>query len=367
MSAKILIVDDSTTDCMIINNMLNNYVTLTAYDGLEAMEIIEDNPEIDLIILDLNMPRMDGFQVLKKIKDDCKYKNIRTIILTNFDEIDNEIKGLKLGAVDYVRKPVNIDSLKLRIDIHLKLKEMQEKVEEDNKRLDSLVIKKSREFKVTRDISIQAFVRLLEVRNIESHNHTIRTKKFMKLLCEHLKTQKKYKDILTDDYINELVTTTVLHDIGKVGIPDSILLKPDRLTEDEYNLMKKHVDYGVKALKDEVHCETVIPSFINTAIEIIATHHEKYDGTGYPAGLAGELIPLSGRLMAIIDVFDALMSKRVYKPAYEYSFVIKYIKNESGKHFDPDIVKYFLEIQDKILEIFHKYAYDTIKEGDNYA
>lgn len=359
---KILIVDDSATDRMIIESMLEDYHTLTASDGLEAMQLIETTPDIDLMILDLNMPNMDGFQVIQSLKNNPKYSSIRIIILTNFDEIDNEVKGLKLGAVDYIRKPLNIESLRIRIDIHLKLKEVQKKVERDNERLDSMVLKKTKELIATRDITIHALVGLLEIRNIESHNHTIRTQKIMKMLCEHLKKKKEYKDILTDHYIKELVTTTPLHDIGKVGIPDNILLKPGKLTTEEYEIMKKHVNYGVKALENDLYDDEHIPSFIKTAIEIVGAHHEKYDGTGYPLGLAGDTIPLPGRLMAIIDVYDALMSERVYKPAYGFSYTIEYIKKESGKHFDPKIVEGFLEIKDEILEISKRYVQELVKE-----
>lgn len=184
----------------------------------------------------------------------------------------------------------------------------------------------------------------------------------MKMLCEHLKKKKEYKNILTDHYIKELVTTTPLHDIGKVGIPDNILLKPGKLTTEEYEIMKNHVNYGVKALENDLYDDEHIPSFIKTAIEIVGAHHEKYDGTGYPLGLVGESIPLPGRLMAIIDVYDALMSERVYKPAYGFSYTIEYIKKESGKHFDPKIVEGFLEIKDEILEISKRYVQELVKE-----
>ncbi|OEF97172.1 HD domain-containing phosphohydrolase [Desulfuribacillus alkaliarsenatis] len=362
MVSKILIVDDSSTDRLIISGMLYDYDIVTACDGREAMQLIAKDPHIDLMILDLNMPIMNGFEVLNEIKRNPAYKEIRTIILTNSDEVDNEVKGLKLGAVDYIRKPLNIESLRIRIDIHLRLKDAQRKMEQDNERLDAMVAKKTRELVATRDITIHALVGLLEVRNVESSNHTIRTKKIMRVLCRHLQKKEAYRDILTDEYINELVTTTPLHDIGKVGIPDRILLKPDRLTDEEYTIMKKHVVYGVQALKDEIHDEKDIPSFIKTAIEIAGSHHEKFDGTGYPLGLSGESIPLPGRLMAIIDVYDALMSKRVYKPAYDSSRTIQYITEQSGKHFDPAIVQGFLEVKDEIIAISLEHIQEELLE-----
>ncbi|AWW27571.1 HD domain-containing phosphohydrolase [Acetobacterium carbinolicum] len=355
MSTKILIVDDSTTDRLIISTMLADYHTLTACDGLDAMALIEKNPDIDLVILDLNMPRMNGFEVLEAMQENPEFRKIRTIILTNYDEIDNEVKGLELGAVDYIRKPLNIQSLLIRINIHIKLKQVQKMIEQDNERLDAMVLKKTREVAATRDITIQALVGLLEVRNVESSRHTIRTQLIMKILCDHLKTKDKYKDILTEAYVKELVTTTPLHDIGKVGIPDNILLKPGRLTDDEFTIMKKHVNYGVNALQNEIYCDEDVPSFIKTAMEIVGAHHEKYDGTGYPNGLLGGAIPLPGRLMAIIDVYDALTSKRIYKPAYDFDYSIDLIISESGKHFDPDIVVGFLEIKEQVAEISRKF------------
>lgn len=363
MNTKILVVDDSVTDRLIISTMLTDYETLTACDGLEAMELIAQNPDIDLVILDLNMPRMNGFEVLEAIHKNPEYQQIRTIILTNYDEIDNEVKGLELGAVDYIRKPLNIESLLIRINIHIKLKRVQKMIEEENERLDAMVLKKTREVAATRDITIQALLGLLEVRNVESSKHTIRTQLIMKVLCDHLRKKDKYKNILTEAYFQELVTTTPLHDIGKVGIPDNILLKPGKLTADEFTVMKKHVNYGVDALQNELYSGEDVPSFIKTAMEIVGTHHEKFDGTGYPMGLKGEEIPLPGRLMAIIDVYDALTSERVYKPAYDFDYSIDLIKSESGKHFDPDIVAGFLEIQECIIEISRKYLRE-IREAE---
>jgi len=359
MNTKILIVDDSTTDRLIISAMLKDYNTLTACDGLEAMELIAKNPDLDLVILDLNMPNMNGFEVLEALQKNPEYRKLRTIILTNYDEIDNEVKGLELGAVDYIRKPLNLQSLLIRINIHIKLKNIQKMIEQDNKRLDAMVLKKTKEVAATRDITIHALIGLLEVRNIESSKHTIRTQLIMELLCEQLRTKEKYKNILTDAYFQELVATTPLHDIGKVGIPDNILLKPGRLTEEEFTLMKNHVNYGVNALQNEIYCDEDVPSFIKTAMEIVGAHHEKYNGTGYPRGLKGEDIPLPGRLMAIIDVYDALTSKRVYKPAYDFDYSIDLIKSESGKHFDPDIVEGFLEIKENVFDISRKFLQET--------
>ncbi|PKM54447.1 MAG: two-component system response regulator [Firmicutes bacterium HGW-Firmicutes-5] len=355
---KILIVDDSSTDRMIVSNLLSDYHVLMACDGLEAMRILEEVIDIDLIVLDLNMPNMNGFEVLTALNDNPSYKNIVTIILTNFDETENEIRGLNLGAVDYIRKPLNLESLKKRIEVHLSLKEAKKKIEEHNEQLEEIVANRTDELVYTRDTTIHALIGLLEVRNLESSNHTIRTQWMMKRLCEHLKTKSTFSKILDDDYINELFKTAPLHDIGKVGIPDSILLKPGRLNQDEFEIMKKHVTYGVEALSHHTGDGKLTPSFIKTAIDIVGNHHEKYNGMGYPKGLTGDSIPLPGRLMAIIDVYDALTSKRVYKDAYTHEEAIEMIGKESGQHFDPLIVSSFLEIQYDILEISREYRQD---------
>lgn len=355
MNAKILIVDDSRTDRFIISTMLSEFLVLQAENGKEALKIIDENLDLDLIILDLNMPVMSGFQLLEILRDTPKYEKMRVIILTNFDEIENEIRGLELGAVDYIRKPVNMKSLRIRIDIHLKLRGIQKKIEQDNAYLDAMVAAKTRELVVTRDITIHALVGLLEVRNFESFNHTMRTQLMMDRLCRHLQAKEEFRDILSNHYIQIITTTTPLHDIGKVGIPDHILLKPGKLTTEEFTIMKKHVDYGVIALQNELVANQIVPDFIVTAIDIVQNHHERFDGKGYPRGIAGKAIPLPGRLMAVIDVFDALISKRVYKEAFGYEESLQIIKAGTGTQFDPDIVQAFLEISDEIRQISIQY------------
>ena len=355
MNVKILIVDDSKTDIFLIKNMLLDYTLLFAYDGMEAMEIVKYNPNIDIIILDLNMPKMNGFEVLQALQINETYKDITTLILTNYDECENEIKGLDLGAVDYIRKPLNMESLRKRIEVHISLRKARKCIEQQNIILEERVNIRTRELVMTRDVTIHALIGLLEVRNIESSNHTKRTQWMMKILCEHLKTKRKYADILDDEYIIELFQTAPLHDIGKVGIPDKILLKPGRLDSEEFEIMKKHTTYGVEALTHELNPENVT-AFIRTAIEIVGTHHEKYDGTGYPRGLKAEEIPLSGRMMAIIDVYDALTTKRVYKPAFAHEQALEIIASERGKHFDPSLVDAFIEIEKDIQQIRYKYA-----------
>lgn len=361
MNAKILVVDDSMTDRMMISNMLYNYSIVCAGDGLEAMEAIRSDPSVDLVILDLNMPRMSGFEVMEALKDDSRYSNLPILILTNYDETENEIRGLDLGAVDYIRKPLNMESLRKRIEVHLNLRNARRSIEKHNELLEETVSVRTKELVITRDLTINALIGLLEVRNIETSNHTRRTQWMMKVLCDSLKNRGKYLEVLTEDYIRELFDTAPLHDIGKVGIPDSILLKPGKLSSEEFDIMKKHTTIGVDALSHDLNMEEV-PAFIKTAIEIVGTHHEKYSGSGYPYGLKGKEIPLPGRLMAIVDVYDALTSKRVYKPAYAHEYALELIRNESGNHFDPEIVEAFFGIEDQILEISRRFIQHISEE-----
>lgn len=353
MNATILIVDDSKTDMMLIKNMLFDYNLLMAYDGMEAMDVIDNISNIDLMILDLNMPRMDGFEVLETMLKRPISKRIPTVILTNFDEVENEVKGLNLGAVDYIRKPLNMQSVRKRVEIHMNLRRALKTVEEHNQELEESVYSRTRELVLTRDITIHALIGLLEVRNLESSNHTVRTQLMMKMLCEHLKNKPRYVHVLKDEYIKELVQTAPLHDIGKVGIPDNVLLKPGAFDADEYEIMKKHTFYGVEALSVGSKLGQNA-GFINTAIEIVANHHEKWDGTGYPSGLIGEDIPLPGRLMALIDVYDALTNKRVYKEAFTHEYAMAIMIEERGKHFDPNLLDAFIEIESEIRQISGK-------------
>jgi len=363
MKPKVLIVDDSKSDMMLIKHMLYDYDLRCAYDGIEAMEIVKNDPDIDIILLDLNMPRMNGFEVLEALKQNAAYKYIITIILTNYDECEKEIKGLDMGAVDFIRKPLNLQSVRKRIEIHLYLRNARKRIEEQNEILEEEVAARTKEVVQTRDITIHALVGLLEVRNIESSNHTKRTQWIMKTLCEHLKNKGMYSDILDDEYIKVLFQTAPLHDIGKVGIPDSILLKPGRLNPEEYDLMKKHTTYGVEALRYDSELEGT-SEFIRTAIEIVGTHHEKFDGTGYPDGLSGNEIPFSGRLMAIIDVYDALTSKRIYKSALTHKEALEIIKNERGKHFDPILVDAFFEIEKEVSYVKSKFEPNIINKEE---
>ncbi len=349
--AVILAIDDSLTDLTMIEHFLSAHQMLGATDGEQGLKLLQKHPEINLILLDLKMPKIDGFEFL----DLCKQMKITIpiIILTNYEEVDKEILGLDSGAVDYIRKPLNFRSLQKRIEIQLHLAEATKAVKQHNRQLGELVEKRTKEIKRTNEITINALVRLLETRNVESSDHSKRTKIIMDMLCHRLLEEENEGYHLSKSQIQELIDTAPLHDIGKVGIPDYILLKPGRLNSDEITIMREHVHIGVDALVYGKDCEEAKISFIEIARELIASHHEWYDGSGYPSGLKGTAIPLSGRLMAIIDVYDALTSKRVYKEAFNHKQAIEIMKEEANRHFDPIIFNAFLSIAGEIHKKVH--------------
>ncbi|MEA4859859.1 putative cyclic di-GMP phosphodiesterase [bioreactor metagenome] len=344
--AVILAIDDSLTDLTMIQYILSSHQVLVASDGQQGLQMLSRHPETDLILLDLRMPVMDGFSFLDKMSS--LGLDTPVIILTNSEEVDKEILGLDKGAVDFIRKPLNFQALKKRIDVQLRLKQATEQIRQHNRHLEDLVQQRTAEIRRTNEITINALVRLLEIRNIETSNHSRRTKIMMQMLCEALQNHPKDGYQLSERDIQELVETAPLHDIGKVGIPDNILLKPGRLEQAEIVIMREHVLKGVEALDYSLETDDAKISFIETARELIASHHEWFDGSGYPNGLDHDNIPLSGRLMAVIDVYDALTSKRVYKEAMSHKKTLEVMQSEAERHFDPVIFQTFLSIADTI-------------------
>lgn len=341
--ARILAVDDSDLDLTMIRNFLSDHTLMTSGNGKEALERIAVEPEYDLILLDLMMPLMDGFEFLDRVNE----MGITTpiIILTNSEDVENEILGLEKGAVDYVRKPLNFLSLQKRIELQLRLLEAKREIVEYSRHLEQLVYKRTVKIRRAHDITVSALVRLLETRSIESKDHSLRTRRMMYLLGKRVNRNGDEQYQLTEDQLKEMAVTAPLHDIGKVGVPDSILLKPGKLDENELRVMRTHVEKGVESLEYGQKSGEEPITFIETAKTIIATHHEWYDGSGYPAGLSGQDIPLAGRLMAVIDVYDALTHERVYKEAMSHEEALDVMKKEAERHFDPFIFSCFLEIE----------------------
>ena len=349
----VLVVDDSPDNLNLINGLLRvDYTLKVANNGETALVIANATPRPDLILLDIMMPGLDGFEVCRRLKDHPATRNIPVIFLTARSAAEDEETGLALGAVDYITKPISGPTLKARVRNHLKLKASTDLLKGKNVFLIREVAQRSRELETAQDVTILAMASLAETRDNETGNHIRRTQAYVKALAQRLQHHPRFSLLLTDANIELLYKSAPLHDIGKVGIPDHILLKPGRLSPEEFEVMKTHTTLGRDAIE---HAERQIGSsvpFLAFAKEIAYGHQEKWDGSGYPEGRAGNAIPIPARLMAVADVYDALISRRAYKPPMSHEKAVAIITEGRGSHFDPDIVDAFLRINDE----FHAIA-----------
>lgn len=348
----ILIVDDTPENLTLMNALLqHDYEIKIATNGAKALDIaVQTLP--DLILLDIMMADMDGYEVCKRLKADKKTKDIPIIFLTAKANIDDETMGLSLGAVDYITKPISPPIVLARIKNQLLVKRADDFLRDKNVYLESEVAKRTKEVSAIQDAIIIAMASLAETRDNETGNHLRRTQNYVKILAQQLQRNPKYAAQLDDYSIAMLHKSAPLHDIGKVGIPDYILLKPGKLTDEEFTIMKTHTTLGRDAIMvAQASLGNVKNSFLNFAREIAYSHQEKYDGSGYPQGLKGEDIPLSARIMALADVYDALISRRVYKDEMSHEKAASIIFEGKGKHFDPIIVEAFDVLQEKFMEI----------------
>ena len=360
---KILLVDDNTTNLQLLHETLDGlgYKLLIAKNGQTALTIAHKAGP-SLILLDIMMPEMDGYEVCRRLKTDENTANIPVIFITALADDEDEAKGLGLGAVDYITKPINPELVRARVHNHLELKRHQDQLEK-------LVVERTRRLALTQAVTIESLATLAEYRDPETGGHIKRTQNYVKALAVHLKEHQRFQAELNDDIIELLYMSAPLHDLGKVGVRDNVLLKPGRLTDEEFEEMKKHTVYGEEALRITEQ-KLGEDSFLKYAKEIAYTHQEKWDGSGYPNGLQGDKIPLSGRLMALADVYDALISKRVYKPPFSHEKAVEIIIDGKGKHFDPDLVDAFLELEDTFRNIALTFAdYDEERQmlgGEKY-
>jgi putative two-component system response regulator len=340
----ILVVDDTPENIEILRQTLRDeYKVRAALDGHKALQIAASEPPPDLILLDILMPGLDGYEVCRRLKAEARTAHIPVVFVTALDTSGDEAHGLELGAVDFVRKPFEPALVKARLHNQLELKRYRDHLEE-------LVAERTRELALTRQVTIEAMGTLAEYRDPETGGHIKRTQGYVRLLAQCLSKHPRFSAYLQAATIDLLYLSAPLHDIGKVAVRDSILLKPGKLTKEEFEQMKRHVIYGCQAI-EVAESKLGNNSFLRVAKEIAASHHEKWDGSGYPQGLAGDAIPIAGRLMAIADVYDALISKRVYKPPFPHARAIELIIEERGSHFDPDMVDAFVAAEDEFRKI----------------
>lgn len=357
--STILVVDDTPDNITLLCSLLGEqYRNKVATNGVRALKIARTEPYPDLILLDIMMPEIDGYEVCRQLKEDPATAHIPIIFLTAKTQEGDETKGFELGAVDYITKPIVPPILMARVHTHLALQHARKSLEQQNEMLEEQVDLRTRQLAALQDAIIIAMASLAETRDNDTGHHIRRTQHYIRELAVCLKKDAKYADALDDKLIATLYKSAPLHDIGKVGVPDRILLKPGRLTPDEFEEMKRHTVYGRDAIIAAEKTLEAPESFLCTARDIAYSHHEKWDGSGYPQGLAGEAIPLSARLMAIADVYDALITKRIYKEAIPHEEAVKIIKAGSGTHFDPDVINAFTEISDKFAAIADQFGED---------
>jgi putative two-component system response regulator len=353
----VMVVDDTPDNLSLMNLLLkDHYSVRIANSGERALKLAATGSPPDLILLDIMMPGMDGYEVCQHLKADPKMQDIPVIFLTAKNEADDEKKGLELGAIDYITKPISPAIVLARVKTHLALKSSADFLRDKNAYLETEVSKRTREVEAIQDVTILAMASLAETRDSDTGNHIRRTQFYVKALAEKLQNHPRFSHYLTAHNIAMLYRSAPLHDIGKVGIPDRILLKPGRFEPEEFEIMKRHSALGRDAIEHAERSLGTNVEFLSMAKEIALSHHEKWDGSGYPEGLAKDDIPISARLMAIADVYDSLISRRIYKDGMSHEKATAIILEGKSAHFDPDIVDAFIAIQDEFQAIALRYA-----------
>ncbi|MBC7858427.1 MAG: response regulator [Burkholderiaceae bacterium] len=354
----ILVVDDTPANLSLLSNLLKEHYRIkVANNGPKALELAAAAPP-DLVLLDIMMPEMDGYEVCRRLKAGAATRQVPVIFLTAKTETEDEERGFAVGAVDFIHKPISPPIVAARVKTHLEIQAWRTFLQDQNAWLQRQVEQRLSDINHLQDASICVMVSLAEFRDEDTGNHIRRTQEFVRMLAVQLSRLPHYHDLLTPGHIEQMSKSAPLHDVGKIAIPDHILLKPGKLTVDEFDVMKTHARRGYDMLKRAGDHMGEHGEFLTLAMEIAGCHHEKWDGSGYPNGLAGARIPLSARLMAVADVFDALLSRRPYKEPMSLERATAIIVDGRGKHFDPEVVDAFLVVLPQMAEVARRLVDD---------
>jgi len=346
----IFLVDDDLTNLTIGDEVLSEYYNVfTLSSGALLLKMLERHIP-DLILLDVEMPEMNGYETIKRLKKTIETSHIPVIFLTAKTDSESELKGLSLGAIDYITKPFSPPLLLKRIEVHLLVEKQKQELINFNSNLLEMVEAKTKTVLDLQNAVLRTMAELVECREDITGGHIERTQSYLSILLSALLAHGLYKEETSTWDMNLLLQSTPLHDVGKVIIRDNILLKPGKLTEEEFEQIKRHTTFGEEVI-ERIKSNTVEQAFLDYAKIFAGSHHEKWDGSGYPRGLAGKDIPLLGRAMAIVDVYDALVSDRPYKKAFTHDEAVRIIVDSKGTHFDPELVDLFLEVSEKFKKI----------------
>lgn len=355
--ASVLVVDDTPDNLSLMSGLLKDlYRVKVANNGRTAIQIVRGPSPPDLVLLDIMMPEVSGYDVCRELKADPATRDVPIIFLTAMSEMEDERKGLEMGAVDYITKPISPPIVLARVKTHLQIKAAADFLKDKNQFLEQEVARRTQEVMAIQDVTILALASLAETRDNETGNHIRRTQHYVRLLAEKLKDHPRFRHYLTPYQITLLFKSAPLHDIGKVGIPDRILLKPGRFTPEEFEIMKTHTTLGRDSIALAEQRLGMKVDFLSCAKEIAYGHQEKWDASGYPEGIGGDDIPISARLMAVADVYDALISKRVYKEGMQHEKAVQIMLEGRGNHFDPDMVDAFVEIAEECKGIADRFS-----------
>jgi len=355
--ATILVVDDTPDNLSLMSALLKDtYKVKVANSGDKALKYVQGDSKPDLILLDIMMPGLSGYDVITELKAKSETRDIPVIFLTAMSAAEDEKKGLEMGAADYITKPISPPIVLARVKTQLENKAASDFLKNKSEYLEAEVTKRTREITEIQNVTILAMASLAETRDSDTGNHIRRTQYYIKLLAQKLKAHDRFWFFLNDQTIDMLFKTAPLHDIGKVGIPDRILMKPGRFTPEEFEIMKSHTTLGRNAIQHAENQLGMEVEFLKLAKEIAYYHQEKWDASGYPDGIGGDDIPISARLMAVADVYDALISRRVYKEGMPHEKAVSIIIEGKGSHFDPDIVDAFVELAEEFRAVAARFS-----------
>lgn len=344
----VLVVDDAPANLSLLAGLLNKQCRVKlAASGAKALALVQ-RAMPDLILLDVMMPEMDGYEVCRRLKADAATRHIPVLFLTAMSQPEDEARGFDVGAADFIQKPISPAIVQARVRTHLQIKAYQDELTERNAWLNDALAQRMAQVDQLREATLHVMISFAEFRDEETGNHVKRTQEYVRALAMRLLEDGAHPEVLHADSIERIAKSAPLHDIGKVAIPDHILLKPGRLDADELVIMRQHAMHGWDMLNRAAQRMGDEDGFLRHAMDIARHHHEKWNGEGYPDGLAGEAIPLSARLMAVADVYDALISRRPYKSPMPHDRAVAFIREGAGSHFDPQVVDAF----DRCLEQF---------------